>query len=58
MYIVIGEGPQKGGGYSGGGKALYETDNSNDPDGAFRGERPKGKRGGVSGVNREDGVSG
>ena len=28
MYIVIGEGPQKGGGYSVAVKALYETDNS------------------------------
>ena len=28
MYIVIGEGPQKGGGYSVAVKELYETDNS------------------------------
>lgn len=28
MYIVIGEGPQKGGGYSVAVKDLYETDNS------------------------------
>ena len=28
MYIVIGEGPQKGGGYSVAVTALYETDNS------------------------------
>ena len=28
MYIVIGEGPQKGGGYRVAVKALYETDNS------------------------------
>ena len=60
MYIVIGEGPQKGGGYSVAVKELYETDNSivirtelTGPELVRRGDREL-----VSGADREDRVSG
>ena len=58
---MIGEGPQKGGGYSVAVKALYETDNSivirTELQGPEAGEA-KGTEDVVSGVDREDGVSG
>ncbi len=45
MYIVIGEGPQKGGGYSVAVKALYETDNSIVIRTELTGRRPGRRRG-------------